>query len=264
MAGIIETLLDEAKKFGHWKWIVISLLAVVLTVFAVFSQLADNTKEAIVRAIVGGESTTEAAVFPGVEILEKKTSVDLSEWTPGGQPKDGKAVFTTVYTVRKVREDTKCFGRLVGTSGTKPEVHSDTHDIELRKVKEECKGGLLIDRYYVYIDIEDAEPDSVFECRLRSIRYGGFKDKNANWCATAFRQSTRKGHLQVKFPPDKPGRNFRFSRYPVLDFAHPKPIQPDSANTDTPGYLFWTIAHPFLGYAYRVDWEWEHEFHTFQ
>ncbi len=72
MAGLFETLLKEAGGLGKWKWIAITILVLGIVVFAVFSQLADPTKEAIVLWLIDGEKATEAASFPGIEILSKE------------------------------------------------------------------------------------------------------------------------------------------------------------------------------------------------
>ena len=105
MADLIETIITEAQKWGRWKWIVLGFITISVIIFAIFSQLTDSQKE----GLLGKHILTRTTSFPGIEIEEKILEVDLTEWTEGYGPEDGKAVFRTTYKGRKIRGDVDYF-----------------------------------------------------------------------------------------------------------------------------------------------------------
>jgi hypothetical protein len=201
-------------------------------------------------------------IYPGVEIVSAKHTVDFSEWTPpNGTDKEHccKVTWDTDMIVRRVRKDALVFAKRVATSGGEPVFTSKTHPSPVyRQVVVDVSRGPVYNKYDVLFDISKEKLDTPFPMHMRTVRYGSFSDPSHEDLYLDIFQPSREETLEIHFSPNKPARKFRFVRYGNVDGVseHPFVPAPEDVDTSTPNVLRWTVRYPALGNSYKVEWDW--------
>lgn len=201
-------------------------------------------------------------IYPGVEIVSAKHTVDFSQWTPATGLETTQCCqvnWDTNLIVRRVRKDTLVLAKRVATTGGEPLFTSATHPSPVyRQVVIDVNRGPELNKYDVLFDITNEKLDSPFPLHMRTVRFGSFRDPMHEDIYLDIFQPSREEILEIHFAPDKPGKNFRFVRYGNVDgiSEHPFTPAPEDIDTTIPNTLIWKIKHPSLGNSYKVEWDW--------
>lgn len=202
------------------------------------------------------------SAFPNFEVVEFKRYVDLREWTPtltdNENDLSGKAIYDDNFIVRKIRDEGKDFCLTAGSSGSNPDFTSQTHKIKQTAIDMKLEGWPnLKNQVLAILDVSKEKSNTTFKANIRSVRYRGFKDMKANWCSVGIWHSTQKLIYHVDFPKGKMGNSFSYSTSFFYDRNNFQKIQPDNLHIAIDSTsLTWTIEHPIIGNAYRIDWNW--------
>ncbi|MBZ5508596.1 MAG: hypothetical protein LAO78_24315 [Acidobacteriia bacterium] len=201
-------------------------------------------------------------IYPGVEVVSAKHTVDFSQWTPAnGANKENccQVTWDTDMMVRRVRKDALVFAKRVATSGGEPIFTSRTHPSPTyRKVTINVNRGPVYNKYDVLFDISNEKLDIPFPLHMRTVRNGSFSDPSHEDLYLDIFQPTLETTLIIKFNPTKTGKNFHFAQYANVDGVSAHPFEPAPRDIDrtVPNTLRWTVRHPALGNSYIVEWDW--------
>lgn len=258
--NLLQLVLQLIDKEGYLRRILVVCLLIFGAVAYVWSQVPEQAKLVVINHLLGW-STRPAGFYPSVEIDESRLVFDLTEWTP--MPPGGDAGQCCKVTVvenilcRRVDKDAKHLARRAATTGSGIDFNSGTHPISLQRSQEERMGGPRMARYDVLLDISKEPVNAPFRAHLRSVRYGGFRDPDTEWAASTVKQPTRALTIEVRFPFNKPARNFRFSVSAASDGNNYVSLNPPPEQyTITEDAIVWTLKSPKLGHSYRIDWDW--------
>ena len=201
-------------------------------------------------------------IYPGVEVVSAKHTVDFSQWTPAnGRSKEKccQVTWDIDMMVRRVRKDALVFARRVATSGGEPIFTSQTHRPPVyRQVVIDVNRGPVYNKYDVLFDISNEKLNIPFPLHMRTVRYGSFSDPSHEDLYLDIFQPILETTLMIRFDPNKPGRNFRFAQYGDVDdvTVHPFIPAPKDIDRKIPNTLRWTVRYPALGNSYIVEWDW--------
>jgi predicted RNA-binding protein len=257
-----ETLKREKERRSLWNFFRSNeARAIILT--AILSLVAGFFSKDFIYDLTGKVSWSKlGSSFPNFEVIEFKRTVDLREWTPTVTDNEndlsGKAIYDDNFIVRKIRDEGKDFCLTAGSSGSNPDFTSHTHKIKQTSIDMHLEGWPnLKNQALAILDVSKEKSNSTFPANIRSVRYRGFKDEKANWCSVGIWHSTQKLVYRVDFPKGKMGNSFSFSTSFFYVRNNFQKLHPDSSHlTIDSTSLTWTVEHPIIGNAYRIDWNW--------
>jgi hypothetical protein len=260
--GAFEAIWSIVEKHRFTRGCAIGCLLIIVPLFALWSTMPEDIKKEIINSFKGKIRWSQlGATFPGFEVASHKRQVDLSDWKPA---EDGKgvdvAIFTDSFTVRKTRPDIKYFCITAGSTGSKPEVRSNTnHDIQVYDMSEADFVGWpkMNNQIIAAADVSTEAPDKEFILGLTTKRIGGFQDPKAGWCSVGIWHPTREFEYHVIFPKSKIGRNIRLKKAFFNNNETLKEIPIDKEDFRINGnQLTWRMKNPQIGYAYQITWDW--------
>lgn len=252
----------EKEKKSLWSFLKSNeARAILLT--ALLSLVAGFLSKDIIYDLTGKVSWTKlGSAFPNFEVIEFKRTVDLREWTPTFTDNEndvsGKAIYDDNFIVRKIRDEGKDFCITAGSSGSNPDFTSQTHKIKQTAIDMKLEGWPnLKNQVLAILDVSKEKSNTIFPANIHSVRCRGFKDVNANWCSVGIWHSTQKLVYHIDFPKGKMGNSFSYSTSFFYDRNNFQKLQPDSLHlVIDSNSLTWTVEHPIIGNAYRIDWNW--------
>lgn len=236
------------------KWACLTLITAGAIASVVWSLLPEPTQVQIIATVAKHPRPPVIGMYPGVEVLRSTHIYDLSNWTV-----DSNRVESTVDAeCRKVIDQATVMGWRVATSNPHDfHLTMTTHSGKLVEVDDPLMKRPNLSKYDVMLDIERETTADPFTATF-SISRLGFSDPEAEWAGVAVMHPTKELHIVVRFPPDKPGTDFRYFAFRRSSGATKQPYEPSTSDIDQSesGVLRWRVPSPELGYAYRVDWEW--------
>ena len=258
--NFFQLILQMLDRLGRFRQVLITLLLICGAFTFIWSQIPEQGKLTMINYIFNRPSKI-SAYYPSVEIDESKFIFDLTEWTPVPQRGDAsqacKVTTDENLSYRRIHSDATYLARRAGTTGVRPEFRSNTHDVSYKLLSNERLGGPKMAIYDVLLDISKEPLNTLGKAHLRSIRYGGFSDPKSEWAAHTVMQATRSITIEIRFPLNKPGTNFRFSIAGEFDRSNYVQFQPPTDQYEIKGNTIkWTVLYPKLAYSYRIDWDW--------
>lgn len=258
--NLFQLLLQFLDKLGRFRQMILAALLICVALAFAWSQIPEQGKLSVINYLVEGPPR-RANIYPSVEIERTTIDFDLQEWTPTppqGDPGQFCKVTVDEHQVsRRLSNEADYLGRRVGTTGTEPNFTSLTHKVSYQKSDSGRVGGPRMTIYDVLLDISKEPVNIPFEAHLRTVRYGGFSDPTSEWAAHTIVQPTRTVTIKIRFPANKPARNFRFSVAGESDRSNYAPVEPPPDTYEIKdNTITWTVPNPKLSYTYRIDWDW--------
>lgn len=253
---LIFSFLIAALGLGSWTFL--AFLEQTQDIKTIEQKLTE-TEGALEEQIKNYNEITnkiEKTTYPGVEELERNVTIDLQGWQEGEQ---SECVWSTHSRLVRAVSGSKTYWTSHATSGQEPRWWSNTHELDVIKNNEPDRtSGLVMSRYVIEFDIGDEKLFEPFDLQYSSERYGGFQGKTREWAAIATNYPTRQLVMEVRFPQEKPMKNYQLLAYPDADSFPRERFEGDRIVEQDPKgkWVRWKINNPQLRYIYRINWEW--------
>lgn len=250
-----------------YRWPAAVLIGLGCTAYFVWDALPDQTGHLMLTGAWGRVSSwawspNRVGYYPGVAVDHEQIVIDFSEWVAPRSTNDFECCKTTwqhTLEVRRLDDEANHVAKRVSTTGGEPEISRSSHDlVDLLPVPGQRTGGPNMTRYNAIFDISAEDLRRTFRFEFTTVRLGGFSDVQSEWAAVPIVQPTRRVVLKLQFSSRKPPASVQYSisdrtardNYTVVDDDASRGERVEDTVVE------WTIDHPRLGYAYRVDWTW--------
>ena len=259
--ALVRHVLEEASG-------TIKALGVIVAATAAVYTFVRPPKSQSAAPTASTPAPTPAANYAGIQIMTRRTTLDLHGWRPTrghdilSKVRRSRAVSHNRFEVERVNLAQRAFAHRFGTSSL----------IEPSVVCEGCRVDSLPDQgnpgmreWDLVFDISQEKVNQPFPIEFSVTFWNAFQRSDQWWGGFRVLHPTDRAVYVIAFPPSK------HPRPEVLVFesvaaagGEPSPIKPKPEEVrytlDKEGgidSLEWTLTNPLMNRSYRVGWKWD-------
>lgn len=215
-----------------------------------------------------GDAERKVAVIPGIRIIERSTTLDLSDWRATSEDDIARGVRRSPvvsrnrFLLERVNPEQREFVHRIGTT-SKIDPELECTGCRLERVKSEA--GPLARQWDLVFDVSDRKVAEPIQLSFNVRFWNAFQSPDQWWGGFRILHATERAIFKVVFPAaKKPKRKDLEFVYVIAATQKRVSDPPRDGNLhevldsdDRVSQLQWTVNNPNPDRSYRVYWKWE-------